>query len=195
MGGRSLGEQAHVFSLDDVPCIERTIRSFMPSQGERRTGGSSAAAEGSDRVDASGGDMSPTTARRLGSGLCTDSAKSNTVVDMRSASPHRVGRRHHRWAVPKLPARSGPWPCLEPDAAAGDWPQDMSDGRVSPGQGSSRAASLSNREAVTSSLPDVLRARAEGMDIDEVELGPLIGRGCAAQGSRTSSPKAWTQNP
>ena len=31
----------------------------------------------------------------------------------------------------------------------------------------------------TSSLPDVLRARAEGMDIDEIELGPLIGRGCA----------------
>ncbi len=55
--------------------------------------------------------------------------------------------------------------------------QDMSDGRLSVGQTSSRAQSL-NKEPNNSSLPDVLRARAEGMDIDEIELGPLIGRGC-----------------
>lgn len=43
---------------------------------------------------------------------------------------------------------------------------------------SSRGQSLNN-EANTQSLPGLLRARANSIDVDEVERGSLLGRGCA----------------
>ena len=52
------------------------------------------------------------------------------------------------------------------------------DSRASRGAASSMGQSLGN-EPLTSNLASLLRARAEGLDQEDVELGPLIGRGCA----------------
>lgn len=43
----------------------------------------------------------------------------------------------------------------------------------------SRGQSLQN-EPDTHSLPGLLRARANSIDVDEVERGSLLGRGCAS---------------
>ena len=56
------------------------------------------------------------------------------------------------------------------------------DSLASRGGASSLGQSLGN-EPLTSSLGSLLRARAESLDQEDVELGPLIGRGCACSSS------------
>ena len=54
-----------------------------------------------------------------------------------------------------------------------DWAHDAS---KSSWGGGSRGQSLNN-EAAFSSLPDILKSRAESVDIDDIERGSLLGRG------------------
>ena len=54
-----------------------------------------------------------------------------------------------------------------------NWGTDQSKGSWG---AASRGASLNN-EAAYASLPDILRSRAENVDVEDIERGSLLGRG------------------
>ena len=73
--------------------------------------------------------------------------------------------------------RTGALPAAQqPRHAQDNWGTDHSKG--SWGGVSRGGASLSlNNEAAYSSLPDILRSRAENVDAEDIERGSLLGRG------------------
>ena len=60
----------------------------------------------------------------------------------------------------------------------------------------SRGQSLNlNNEAAYHSLPDILKSRAENVDIEDIERGSLLGRGWACAATTSGLPNLTRNSP